>query len=196
MELAFDEAAHVYTVDGRPVPCVSDIVAVYGAEITDELEQELEAAAERGTVCHALLERYVQGEYDAEFPDAYEAYVEGIRLFLAEHTISPIAAETPMYSERLGIAGTPDLLCEFDGVQALLDYKFVAQRAKTKVKAQLNAYREIYADNGVFVDALYAVQFLPGTYRLYPVKADAEEFEAALAVYRLKKRKHPRGMIG
>lgn len=198
MTLVFEPVTHTYTVNGQPVPCISDVLAVYGPEADESSEQAqaVEQAAERGTICHAILEQAVHGFFDDEYPDAYEGYVQAIRLFLAEHRIQPIAAELPLYSERLGLAGTPDLLAMFDGQTALLDYKFVAQIAKTKVKAQLNGYRAIYEDNGVFVDALYAVQFLPdGTYRLYPVEQDDTELQAALAVYRLKQKKHPRGCI-
>ena len=197
--LAFDEGSHTYTVDGRPVPCVTELVEVYGpdGDDMDEWEEAFERAAERGTICHALLEQAVGGRMDEwEYPDAYEGYAQGIRLFLAEHDIRPLAVETPLYSARLGVAGTPDLLAEFDGRLAILDYKFVSQLAKTKVKAQLNFYRALYEDNGLFVDGLYAVQFRPdGTYRLYPTAMDDTELQAALHIYQIKHKKHGRGRI-
>ena len=195
-KLVFEPETHTYIVNDTPVPCVSDVIAPYGEEPDGELELAMESAAERGTVCHAVLEQYMQGDYSAEYPSAYTGYVEGIRLFLSEHSIQPIAAEVPIYSDRLGVAGTPDLLCSFDGGLALLYYKFVSQISKTKVKAQLNAYRLIYEDYGVFVDGLYAVQFLPGgEYRLYPVEISDTEIHVAMELYRLKKKKHPRGRI-
>lgn len=197
-EICFDSEKHEYTVDGVVVPCVSDIIAVYGNDVDegDDLELLMDAAAERGTVCHYLLSSYLQGERDVEYPSAYESYVEGIRLFLSEHDIEPLSIETPVYSKRHGYAGTPDLLCMFDGVLTLLDYKFVAQIAKTKVKAQLNAYCKAYEENGVYPDALAAVQFLKdGTYRIYPVAYGDEEIEVALKLWALKRKKHKRGEI-
>ena len=196
-EIVFDAEKHEYAVNGEIVPCVSDIIAVYGKEIEegDDLENTMEAAAERGTVCHKVLEMLLCGR-DPEYPSAYEPYVEAIELFLAEHTILPLAIETPVYSRRYGYAGTPDLLCYFDGALTLIDYKFVAQIAKTKVKAQLNAYCKAYEEQGVYPDQLLAVQFLKdGTYRVYPVKYDDEELEVAVKLWNLKQKKHPRGMI-
>ncbi len=196
-EILFDADKHEYTVNGKVVPCVSDIIAVYGKDIEegDDLELAMDAAAERGTVCHKVLEMYLKGR-DPEYPDAYESYAEAIRLFLAEHTILPLAIETPVYSEVYGYAGTPDLLCYFDGILTLVDYKFVAQIAKTKVKAQLNAYCKAYEEQDVYPDQMIAVQFLKdGTYRVYPVKYDDEEIEVAVKLWNLKNKKHPRGKI-
>lgn len=195
--ISFDAEKHEYIVNGNVVPCVSDIIAVYGKEIEegDDLENTMEAAAERGTVCHKVLEMLLGGR-EPEYPSAYEMYVDAIRLFLSEHTILPLAIETPIYSEKYGYAGTPDLLCYFDGVLSLLDYKFVAQILKTKVKAQLNAYCKAYEEQDVYPDQLLAIQFLKdGTYRVYPVKYDDEEIEVAVKLWNLKQKKHPRGKI-
>ncbi len=196
-EILFDAEKHEYIVNGEVVPCVSEIIAVYGKEIEegDDLENTIEAAADRGTVCHKVLEMLLKGR-EPEYPTAYEPYVEAIRLFLSEHTILPLAIEVPIYSELHGYAGTPDLLCYFDGTLTLLDYKFVSQIAKTKVKAQLNAYCKAYEEQNVYPDQLLAIQFLKdGTYRVYPVKYDDEEIEVALKLWDLKHKKHPRGLI-
>lgn len=197
-EIVFNSEKHEYMVNGEVVPCVSDIIAVYGKDIDegDDLELKIDAAAERGTVCHYILAQYIRGFHNVEYPSEYEPYVDAIRLFLSEHKIEPVSIEMPVYCERYGYAGTPDLLCFFDGVLTIVDYKFVSQIAKTKVKAQLNAYCIAYEDNGVYPDQLLAVQFLKnGTYRIYPVKYDDEELEVALKLYAIKNKKHERGKI-
>ena len=161
----------------------------------DDLELVMDAAADRGTTCHKVLEMLLKGE-EPEYPSIYEQYVEAIRLFMAEHTIVPFAIETPIYSAVYGYAGTPDLLCMFDGILTVVDYKFVSQIAKTKVKAQINAYCKAYEEKDIFPDQLLAVQFMKdGTYRIYPVKYDDEELEVALKLWELKHKKHPRGKI-
>jgi len=137
----------------------------------------------------------LSGETEIEYPAMYEEYVDGIRLFLDEHSIVPLAIETPVYSEAMNLAGTPDLLCMFDDVLTIIDYKFVSAINKPKVKAQVNGYRRIYNDNGVFPDKLLAVQFKRGKYTLYPVSIDSTEFDAAYQLYRLKNKKYGRGVI-
>ena len=196
--LEFDPVTHTYKIDGVVVPSVTELVKIYGDDADDmgaDMENKLDAAAERGTTCHEIIAQMLHGETDIEYPSEYEPYVDGIRLFLSEHTIEPIAIEAPIADADGEFAGTPDLLCLFDGVLAIPDYKFVSQVAKTKVKAQLNGYMCMFNKLGVFPEKLYAIQFLPGTYRLYPVAIDPTEFNIALEVYKLKNKKHTRGKI-
>ena len=199
MQVTLDSATHTYTLDdGTKLPSVSEIISPLcpAFDAIPEMELVIDAAAERGTVLHKVFELLLSGETDVDCPDSYAGYIAAIRLFLAEHTIVPLAVEQPMYSLAVGVAGTPDLLCEMDDVLTLIDYKFVAQMAKTRVKAQLNAYRLMYEEQGVMPDKLLAVQFLPsGLYRLYPVAQDTTEWELCLALHKLKNKKHPKGAI-
>lgn len=196
-ELVFIEEGHQYMLGDTLLPSVSEIIAPLGADLDDsDLELKLEAAAERGTTCHKILELYLNGDQEAEYPSEYEGYADGIRLFLAEHEIVPYAIEKPICSSELMVAGTPDLLCEYDGKLTVIDYKFVSQICKPKVKAQLNLYRKMLEEAGVFPEQLIAVQFLPdGLYRPYPVAASDAEYEACLQIYRFKNKKYARGKI-
>lgn len=203
MTLTFDHERHQYYVDEKPVPSVTQLCAPLGMDYDepddDAAELTIEAAAERGTTLHAYIEHRLSGgaAEDFELPEQYQGYADAVELFLAEHRIIPYAVE-----QALGCAdyaGTPDLVCEFDGRDAVLDWKFVSQLAKSKVAAQLGGYLRLCAWNAVYPEALYAVQFLrDGAYRLYPVDADfAEEvFDVCLKIYDLKRKKHPRGRIG
>ena len=197
--LIFDPDSHTYTLDGQKLPSVTEIVKPLGDDLDDVdsyLELAIEVAAERGTVCHSILEMLLNGEQDIDYPTAYEPYIDAIQAFLSEHKITPLAIETPIASALRSYAGTPDILCEFDSELSLLDYKFVAQVAKTKVKAQLNGYLAALNEYGVFPEKLFVVQFLPtGTYRLYPTAIDPTEFDLCLEIHRHKTRKHPRGRI-
>lgn len=203
MTLTLDAEQHRYYVNGETVPSVTQLVAPLGADFdepeNDRAELMLEAAAERGTTMHEYIEHRLRGGEceDFELPSQYQDYAEAVELFLAEHTIEPFAIETalalPCY------AGTPDLTCEFDGKNAILDWKFVSQIAKSRVMAQLGGYMELCEQNGFSTDALYAVQFLKdATYRLYAVDMDAarEAIRVCRELYRIKTRKHPRGRIG
>ncbi len=201
MTLEYDPEKHQYLVDGKVVPSVTQLVAPLGADFDDPddmLESVLDAATDRGATMHAYIEhRLLGGEAeDFELPSMYLPYADAVELFLAEHRIVPIAIETPMAVQ--GFAGTPDLVCEFDGATAILDWKVVSQIAKSKVGAQLGGYNVLCFANGIFPEMLYAVQFLKaGEYRLYPVDsthADAV-FSLCRDVYRLKAMTHPRGRI-
>ncbi len=199
--LTFDEATHQYHIDGIPVPSVTQLVAPLGDALDDldpDLELTMEAAAERGVTMHAYPAHRLLGNApeDFELPVDYQPYAEAVEQFLLEHRITPLLIETALAGD--GFAGTPDLVCEFDGPLAILDYKFVSQVAKSKVGAQLGGYKRLCEHNGVYADKLYAVQFLAdGTYRLYPTDPTAAEvaFNVCRTLYDIKTKKHPRGRI-
>lgn len=196
MAFTFNEQDHTYWLDGKELMSASKLISPLGEDIEEGLEDIFAAAAERGTILHAALANALVGvSIEDDLPDDYLPYWEAINLFLVEHEIEPIAIEEPIYSEALRVAGTPDILCRFDGKLALLDYKFVAQVAKTKAKAQLNIYTMMYEEQGVSPESLYIVQFMKGAYRLYPVAIGREEVEACLKIRELKEKKHTRGRI-
>ena len=75
-EVTFDDAKHAYTVDGKAVPSVTQLVAPLGADY-DEPEDDMlaltvDAAADRGTTMHAYLAHRLTGgtPEDFELPDA------------------------------------------------------------------------------------------------------------------------------
>lgn len=197
--LTFDPVGHKYTLDGRTLANVTALVAPLGDDLDDGMDDIVERAADRGTTMHAYIAQRLEGAPEAEcrdeLPAAYQAYADGVEMFLAEHTIMPMAVEAPICDAARGIAGTPDLLCEMGGVLAVLDYKFVSQVAKTRVKAQLNGYRQLLEAGGVYPQTLWAVQFMAGDYRLYPVAVDDTEFDLCVRLWELKNKKHPRGRI-
>lgn len=201
MTLLFREDTHEYTYDGVPLPGVTEIVSPLGPSYDDPdvfAETAIENAAERGTVMHAYIAHRLEGggADDFEMPDSFRPYADSVELFLSEHNIFPLLAETPLACPDF--AGTPDLVCEFDGTAAILDYKFVRTVQKSKVGAQLAGYALLCEHNMIFPDSLAAVQFLPaGDYRLYPVNRPRAEaaFNACLEVYRLKNQRHPKGSV-
>lgn len=199
----FDPATHTYTLDGKKIPSVTGLISIMGdnpQEFDELLDTAFGNAAERGTVLHGYLaHRFMGGDpEDYEMPAAYAGYADAVDLFIDEHEFEPVIIETPFYAteQRVTFAGTPDYYGGFDGKDAILDYKFVAQVNKAKVSAQLNGYASLLAANGVATEAMYAVQFMKdGTYRLYPVKDRPETFYLCLDVYRMANREHPRGRI-
>ena len=202
MTVTFDESTHQYTVDGVSVPSVTQLVAPLGADYDEPdelLETAVDIAADRGVTMHAYIAHRLLGLPPEEFelPSAYLSYADGVEQLLSEHTILPLLVETPL--PGIGYAGTPDLVCMFDGDIAVLDWKFVSQIAKSKVGAQLAGYQELCDFSDIFPDKLYAVQFTrDGSYRLYPVDTDAgiEAFRLCRSLYAIKNKKHPRGRIG
>lgn len=200
MIVTFDEATHTYTVDGETVPSVTQLVAPLGSpmdEMDAMMEGALENAAERGTTMHAYIAHRLQGgiEEDFELPADYADYVDAVELFLSEHTIEPLLVEQPLGGD--GYAGTPDLVCIFDGEPTILDYKFVSTVAKSKVGAQLRGYMELCNHNDIYPEKLKAVQFMRGDYRIYDVDTETTllSWATCQTLHLIKTKKHPRGRI-
>lgn len=194
--ISLDRDNHIYTVDGIVKPGVTDLCAIYGDDVDEWMEDAMDKAADRGVTMHSVLEMALNGEdYDGEYQSSYAPWVRSIERFLAENIIIPVAIEEPIYSPRLDVCGTPDLLCWMGDALTLLDWKFVSSICKPKVKAQMNGYREILADNGVFIEQMIAVQFMPDKPRPYTVEIGGDEWATALKVWEIKNRKYARGRI-
>jgi len=198
----FDAETHTYTVDGVNVPNVTAICAPLSAdydEPDDDLELTIEAAADRGTTLHAYIEHRLNGgeSEDFEMPSMYAGYAESVDNFLADHEITPYLIETPLGCAEY--AGTPDLIADFDGNTAILDWKFVSQMAKSKVAGQIGGYETLCNENGIFPAKFFGVQFLKdGKYRIYDIDIvfARAAWNACRQIQNLKNCKHPRGKIG
>lgn len=87
-------------------------------------DRETKRCADRGTAVHTMAEKYLMNE-DAP-TKGYKA--EHVRVFnqlkIRLNKIGNIRAqEIQMYSDRLRLAGTADVVGEYDGVLSLIDFK-------------------------------------------------------------------------
>jgi hypothetical protein len=90
----------------------------------DEAKRIVNNSAARGTGMHNACDQYLQNKPITEIklmPNAKEFF----------NTLKPelnninniVCQEQPMFSERLGLAGTVDLIAEYKGVLSVIDYK-------------------------------------------------------------------------
>lgn len=104
-----------------------------GAEEADKITK---AATTRGTDLHTLNECYLQGITPPEVPDISKRLFE-VNKSALDRIGKIYGIELGMYSEYLGIAGTCDLVAEYDGELAIIDYK---TSKKPKPRAWLEHY--------------------------------------------------------
>lgn len=100
-----------------------------GAEEANKVSSQ---AARRGTDLHNLMETYILGdEIDAKkiMPSTLARF-RPVQKCLDENLQLVYASETPMYSDLLRIAGTADLICEWNGEVTVIDFK-TARKMKT-----------------------------------------------------------------
>lgn len=142
-------------VDGKRIYQISDekyypsITTVLGQSLPAEKSSYLDAwrarvgnakanqitddAATRGTNTHTMLERHLKGEVpykDDEFPEAHVNVFKSLRLELRK--INRVyGQEVVLFSDDLGVAGRCDLIAEYQGTLAVVDYK-TSSRVKSK----------------------------------------------------------------
>lgn len=104
-----------------------------GVEQADKITKR---ATSRGTDMHTLVENYL---YNQELPEVQP--LSQMLFKIAKPALNRInkiyALEGALYSEVLGIAGTVDCICEFDGELAIVDFK---TSAKPKPRDWIDGY--------------------------------------------------------
>lgn len=175
--LEFDRDSHTYAVDGIEVPSVTTLVKSRFPHMYESVKPEiLQAAAERGTMIHAAIERFCRTGWEAYIPE-----LTGFKALMEVYDFRVRSNEAPVILFRHGepvAAGTTDLVFEMDGVKCGADIKTTARLDKDYLEAQLNLYRIGFAQTyGIGWEKLYALH-LRGTVKTLteiPVNEDLAE---------------------
>jgi ATP-dependent exoDNAse (exonuclease V) beta subunit len=131
------------TPDGNVYPSITTVLgdqpekkralAEWRARVGEEKANSISSqAARRGTALHNLMEKYILGdEIDVKttMPTALARF-RPVQKCLDENLQLVYASETPMFSDILRIAGTADLICEWNGEVTVIDFK-TASKMKT-----------------------------------------------------------------
>lgn len=148
--LTFNDETHTYTIDGKGVPGVTEIVNRIspGFNVSDAVVSQ---AARRGTAVHEYCELADYGALEPEQVEpALTGYVNAYLSFLRDWRPQWAFVEKPLGSETFGFAGTPDRLGFISGRPALVDVKTTSnpdRKAKIKLACQLAGYELLCMDN-------------------------------------------------
>ena len=97
----------------------------------EEADKIMYRASTRGTKFHNMMEGYLRNdEYflDGVMPDMKQAFRDMQETLDLIDNIRYI--ESPLYSEKLGVAGRTDCIAEFAGVPSIIDFKTSAKEKK------------------------------------------------------------------
>lgn len=146
--ISFDEENHIYTVDGKTVPSVTEILRPLSVD-TMELANPIlrEQAASRGSRVHEATIVYDYEGLDEEVIDNdiclyIKAYADFVRDYRIKYYV---LTETPISNGEY--AGTLDRLAFIDGRFTVIDFKTGTTVDPRKEAAQLYAYARLLADN-------------------------------------------------
>lgn len=141
--IEFNSDLHQYTVDGKILPSVSEIIKrILPGQYDSIPEFVLQKAAEFGTDVHSMIEIYNEhGLYlPAEDDRKNHCLDEWIRL---KEGIT-IKSSEMMVNYKDIYCGTFDALAEIDGQTVLMDYKTTSKVHTEHLTLQLNLYRLAY----------------------------------------------------
>jgi hypothetical protein len=190
--LAFDRAAHHYSISGAPLPSVSRILKPVSPYTDSPIPRHiLEAKAEIGTAAHRAIELDIAGVLDiASLHPVIAPYFQAWRRFCDEAHYLAAASEMRVWHPALRYAGTLDSLGWLDGRPALVDFKCTANVSPT-VGPQTAAYQEATTATPTLPDEIrelardarrWCLQLCPdGTYRMIPLD-DPNDLRTFLAL--------------
>jgi hypothetical protein len=121
------------TPSGKKLPSVTTVLGHFkkksiiewrnrvGAEEAQKISTR---ASIRGTKFHNMMESYLRNEegfLKDVMPDMKQAFLDTTSTLDLIDNIRYI--ESPLYSEKLGLAGRTDCIAEYDGVLSIIDFK-------------------------------------------------------------------------
>lgn len=149
---------HYQTPDGNVYPSVTTITSLHGKEGIlewrkrvgeEEANKISNKAATRGTRVHKLCEDYLNNElsFEGAMPNSIALFKQ-MQPFLDKYIGKVYGIECPLYSHHLRVAGKSDCIAQFDGKNAVVDFK-TANKPK----------QEHWIQNYFMQCAAYAVAF-------------------------------------
>lgn len=174
--LTFDEPTHRYYWKDKIVPSVTQIlrewseVSVYGVKYyvnnftgTVIIADVFKSAGDYGTAVHRGSKIILEGgalDLTVLHPSLYHPLAE-LKSWLDQYNPRLIEIERPMYAEKLGFAGTPDIICRIGKRMMVVDIK---TGAYGMAGPQTAAYEQLYREETRFWRSLErAVLVLPET---------------------------------
>jgi len=147
-----EDGVRYYDVGGnKAYPSVTSIISHINApkftawrqRVGEEAaNKKTKHATTRGTALHLLFEHHLQNKDYTELKEYTDFPLVNLMFKSAKSHLDTrlnniYQQETPMYSDRLCLAGTVDLICEVDGELAIVDFK---TSAKAKPEEWLEDY--------------------------------------------------------
>jgi genome maintenance exonuclease 1 len=113
---------------GKPLPSVTTVTGFEGKDGFDiwkrKNPQEMQRVCDRGNTIHSMMEHLLKNE---EVVLCEQEDVNALYRNLRDHVETKIdnvyALEKHMWSDRIGLAGRVDCICDYDGKLSVVDFK-------------------------------------------------------------------------
>ena len=139
MRIEFSPENHSYTVDGKPVISVTQLLKKHGLSPSYSAvsEEILNKAADKGTLIHEEISNYVNNG-DVGFTEELQDFIR----LCDEHKLYPTGAEIKVGNDI--VAGTYDLICE-DGLKEIKTTSVIYTKS-VRWQLSIYTYLEFYGD--------------------------------------------------
>lgn len=146
------------TPSGKKLPSVTTVLGHFKKKAMiewrnrvghEEANRISTRASTRGTKFHNMMESYLRNEdgfLKEVMPDMKQAFFDMTKTLDLIDNIRYI--ESPLYSEKLGVAGRTDCIAEYDGVLSIIDFK-------TSLKEKKEEWIENYFEQGTAYALMY-----------------------------------------
>lgn len=171
-ELTFDEASHIYRLNGDIIPSVSKLMEPLKDQCYGGISKRtLENAAIKGSAVHNSIENWIKFGID-DIPSEHRGYFNGFMEWWKQYKPRVFGSEVRIYHKLMRYGGTIDLLCEIGGLLELIDFKTTYTLLEMACGVQLEAYA---AQKGTTERRPIGVMFDPetGHQQLYDMMMDA-----------------------
>lgn len=162
--LTLNKETHTYSLDGRVIPSVSEVMKPLSESYYAEALKftDLSNAQTYGTGVHEAIDDYILfGIISKKYTKEVLAFIE----FLEKEQIEVVYNERMLTNGKF--AGTIDLVAKHKptGRTFLVDLKATTKINESLLEVQLYAYTELLIVNGVHVDGTYVLHLKKsGTY--------------------------------
>lgn len=139
-ELTFDEASHIYRLNGDIIPSVSELMEPLKDQCYGGISKRtLENAAIKGSAVHNSIENWIKFGID-DIPSEHRGYFNGFVEWWKQYKPRVFGSEVRIYHKLMRYGGTIDLLCEIGGLLELIDFKTTYTLLEMACGVQLEAY--------------------------------------------------------
>ena len=134
--------------DGNKYPSITTVLSIlseeaiqaWRARVGEEEDNRIsKQASTRGTKIHNIIEKYIANDPEYlkdEMPHNIQTFKD-VQPILDDKVTKVYQQEAPLYSKHLGVAGRVDLVGQWEGVNAIIDWK---TSRKFKKKEWISSY--------------------------------------------------------
>lgn len=156
------------TPEGNKYPSITTVLSWFSAQSIMEWRKKVGAevankittqASRSGTSVHQMAEDHLNNlEWKTKktMPFDIETFLK-IKPVLDQRVDNVYVQEHPMYSDHLGLAGTVDCICEFDGKLSIVDFKTSRQSMIGDKYGKLEKYFRQAAGYAVMFEERYKI---------------------------------------